>query len=167
MKFIGTFFLGLLIAFGALITQVFFSVIAELFFRLDINFQYTASDTFAHTLILMLLASLIEEVLRYFALKKRICGYIQNKFKNVLIYGFLFGFGFTVFEIILASLSQLPLQSTTLIMFALVLMTHVFISSFFLLFIKKESKIISELHILIIAIIFHVMVNLILFKIFI
>jgi RsiW-degrading membrane proteinase PrsW (M82 family) len=167
MRFISTFFLGLLIAFSSLIAQVFLTVIADLFFNIDINFQYTQQDSFQYVTLTMLLAATIEEILRYFALKKNTIIHIQKKITDTIFLGILFGIGFTTFEVILISFNQSLTQITTLLpMIISVLLIHICISIFFLLFIKHKSSISSELYLLLIAIFAHTLANILLFNFF-
>ncbi len=164
MKFIETLFLGILIACTALIAQVFVTVIAELFFRTDITFQYLPTDSIWHIGLIMIIAASIEENLRYLIIKKRTSQHINN-ILSIFIHGSLLGIGFASFEMILALLSQ-SISTLAISMIISVFTIHITLSIFLLYFIKPKNQIITELPFLFISIIFHTLSNLALFYFF-
>ena len=161
MKFIETLFLGVLIACTALIAQVFVTVIAELFFRTDVTFQYLPTDSIQHIGFIMIIAASIEEGLRYLIIKKRTSQHI-NDISSIFIHGLLLGIGFASFEMFLASLGQ-AISTSDISMIISVFAIHIVLSIFLLYFIKFKNKIITELPFLFISIIFHTLSNLVLF----
>ncbi|MEA3323098.1 MAG: PrsW family glutamic-type intramembrane protease, partial [Patescibacteria group bacterium] len=100
MKFIETLFLGFLIACAALIAQVFFEVVAEIFFHTEIIIRYSPTDTTQHILMIMVIAATIEEVIRYLFIKKRTSLHIDHSLIDPILYGTLLGVGFVTLEII-------------------------------------------------------------------
>jgi len=161
MKFIETFFLGILIACTALIAQVFITVIAELFFRTTFVFQYLSTDTLNYVVLLMLIAASIEELLRYLIIKKRTSLHITNGL-SIFIYGTLLGIGFTSFETLLALFSN-TIFISKLFMIIPVLIIHITLSIFLLFFIKSKNKISQDAPYIIASIILHTLGNLTLF----
>ena len=161
MKFIEAFFLGLLIACTSLISQVFFTVIAELFFRFNLNFEYTLDDSIMYITLTILIAATIEELLRYIVIKKRMCT-DSHPIATTLIQGIFLGFGFTLFEIILVSLST-SIVNIPITMILPVLTMHITLSIFLLFTIKpNQSKSKDTLYILL-AIVFHTIGNLLIY----
>lgn len=161
MKFVETLFLGTLIACTALIAQVFVTVIAELFFRTTLEFQYLPTDTLYHIGFLMLIAASIEETLRYLIIKKRTSQHVSD-ILSVLIHGSLLGIGFASFEMILALLGH-TISISELFMIAPVFAIHITLSIFLLFFTKPKNETIREMPFLIISIILHTIGNLTLF----
>jgi len=165
MTLIITFILGFLVAISSLVAQVFLSLMVEIFFHLKIPLHYDDSDTFIRIIILMLIVATIEEVLRYFIIKKQINSFIKKYYDN-LLFGTAFGLGFGSFEILMASMSHATILSSLTVMFIPVFIIHIFLSIFFLLFSDEDKSYIYNFIIIATAIIIHTAGNLILFYIY-
>ncbi len=163
MALLGTFFLGLFIACASLIVQVFTSVIAELFFGISLDFQYSTTDTIIYVISLMLLASIIEESLRYIAIKKNVTKHVKN-INSLFTYGILFGFGFATFEIILISLSYGLTNIPSILDILPIFSIHILLSIFLLFITKKDKSIEHDTPYIITAILLHTFSNFILYQ---
>ena len=162
MKFIGTLFLGIIIAFASLVVQVFITIISDIFFGIPITIQYSPDNTILYTLILITIAETIEEILRYIVIKKSIVSYTHPNMRDALIYGSLLGIGFAGFEIILLIFNQ-SLASISLLSILPVLIIHITLSIFLLYIATKKQSPTRDIPYILIAIIFHVLSNLLLF----
>ncbi|HIP50382.1 MAG TPA: hypothetical protein EYG99_02945 [Candidatus Pacebacteria bacterium] len=161
MKFIETLFLGILVACTALIAQVFITVIAELFFRTSLTFQYSFTDSLYHVGLLMAIAASIEEVLRYIIIKKRTIHHVSG-ISSIFVYGSLLGIGFASFEMFLALLGH-TISIHDMFMIIPVFAVHITLSIFLLFFIKSENETVRDIPFLITSIILHTASNLTLF----
>lgn len=162
MKLIGTFFLGIVIALASLVVQVFVGVISEIFFGTYIAIQYSPTDTILHIIILMVIAATIEELLRYIAIKKNTVFYTDTTIRNIMLYGTLLGAGFASFEIILVTFGQ-SFATISLLSIVPVLMIHITLSIFLLYIATKKQTLLRDMPYVIIAIVFHVLSNFLLF----
>ncbi len=164
MNLIATFLLGILVAIGSLILQVFFTTLTELFFHTNnLTYQYSPADTTTHILVLMLFSASIEEGVRYFFIKKQISTYTQNlNIWVTFLYGVLFGIGFASLEGLLLYLGNTSL-SIIFNSFLPIILIHVFASTFLIFTIKKTSKMSMDLLYVAIAISFHICCNYILY----
>ncbi|MEN8252000.1 MAG: PrsW family glutamic-type intramembrane protease [Patescibacteria group bacterium] len=163
MKFIETFFLGIFIAIISLVTQVFASVVFELFFRLDLDFRYTQDKSMLYIVLVILLASAIEEILRYMIIKKRISHKTSDNIATSIILGFFLGLGFATFEIALISFSVDIMDYSIIIELIPILLIHILLSIFLLLTVKKTGQISKDAVYIVIAIILHTISNTIIF----
>ncbi len=164
MRFIETLFLGIIIACTALIAQVFVTVIAELFFRTNITFQYLPTDPVWHIGLVMIIAASIEESLRYLIIKKRTSQHINN-ILSIFTHGSLLGSGFASFEMFLTLLNH-TVSVSNMYMIISVFIIHIALSIFLLYFIKPKSTFVTEIPFLFTSIILHAFGNLILFYFF-
>ncbi len=158
MKFIETLFLGFLIACAALIAQVFFEVIAEIFFHTEIIIRYSPTDTTQHILFIMLIAATIEESIRYLFIKKRTSIHIQNSFRESVIYGILLGTGFVTLEIIFGFFSGIILTAPIISIIS-VASIHILLSIFLLYVTTHKRTVAQDIPFIIIAILLHVCGN--------
>ncbi|XLQ19971.1 MAG: PrsW family glutamic-type intramembrane protease [Candidatus Moraniibacteriota bacterium] len=164
MNFILTFILGIFVAISSLITQVFVSLIAELFFHIkNLTFQYDMNDTIKNIIILIVLAAMIEECLRYIVIKYQISKYTRETTLLCIIYGILFGFGFATLEALMLFLGN-SLSLNNIILFIPVIFIHTIASVFLMLTITKNSKIQFDIIFILLAILFHASANLILYN---
>lgn len=161
MRYIESFFLGVLIACTALITQVFVSIFMEIFFHHD--FVLTSHAQFIDVAGFFLIAAVIEELLRYIVIKKRVIIYVENTFSAIALYGAFLGIGFWSIELILGLTKNTALINDVFSLFT-VLCIHVVASILLIAFVYR-NKIIYDFFGILCTIIFHVSSNLILFYI--
>lgn len=158
MKFIETLFLGFLIACASLIAQVFFEVIAEIFFHTELAIQYSPTDTIQHILLIMIIAATIEESIRYLFIKKRTSLHIDYSLTDSILYGTLLGIGFVTLEIIFSFFSG-ALFVTPIISILSVALIHILLSIFLLFIATYKRTVTQDIPFIIIAILLHVCGN--------
>lgn len=161
MRYIESFFLGILIACTALFIQVFLSIFTEVLLDYDLTLEQSATFGFFGVLVFFLINATVEEALRYTVIKKRILSYIQKTTKSIIFHGILFGAGFWIFEITLVyfrNQSLLDLLSSISFVFVI----HVLLSIFFIFFITRKNSL-SDIFVIITAILLHTLSNSILY----
>jgi hypothetical protein len=158
LKLIETLFLGFLIACASFIAQVFFEVIAEIFFHTDIVIHYSATDSTKHIIFIMFIAAIIEELIRYSFIKYKTVKHINKPIIDPIIYGVLLGIGFITLEIIFSYFSN-TLFITPVISIIIVAMIHILLSIFLLFITKYTHTFIVDIPFVIIAILLHVCGN--------
>ncbi|PID52740.1 MAG: hypothetical protein CR972_00500 [Candidatus Moraniibacteriota bacterium] len=142
IRYFESLFLGPLIACTALIIQVFLSIFAEIFFAYDFTFQNSIQYGISIVFMFFLINALIEEVLRYIIIKKRIIIYTSDSssLNVIIVHGILLGCGFWLFELFLTYFKTPSLDEITSSLF-ITLIIHIISSIFLLHFIKKQTTI--------------------------
>jgi hypothetical protein len=163
LKFIGTLFLGFLIACASFIAQIFFELIAEIFFHTDIVIHYSITDSTKHIIFIMFIAATIEEFIRYSFIKYKTVKHINRPIIDPIIYGVLLGIGFATLEIIFSYFSN-ALFATPIISIIMVTMIHILLSIFLLYIAKYKHTFIADVPFVIIAILLHVCGNFLLLQ---
>lgn len=137
MKQLESFFLGILAALGALVTQVFFLLSATIFINKGANsdidvFSLLSTSTFSSFEIFPFLilpaVVLTEELFKYLVIVKRVEPFHVGK--SVVLNSFLVGFGFAVIEILIIyeSLGDIALANFPLQKLAEIALVHIFTS---------------------------------------
>ena len=158
-----TLFLGVIIACISLITQVFVSLVSELFLRIDLTFQYSELESTKYIVTTMFIASVIEESLRYITIREKVSFYTNNIFLKSVIYGIVFGTGFGLFEIGLVFLNTYTISFSTVVNFIPVFIIHICLS--ILLLFTTKRNLYRDIFFILLSIFIHVLCNLAIFQI--
>lgn len=105
MKYIESFFWGMIVALSALFLEVFLQVILNDVFKFSFFSIHYEELSFSSVLISILIIAVVEESLKLVIFWKRILLFVKSYYEVVFL-GFLLGFGFFSFEIILAFYNQ-------------------------------------------------------------
>lgn len=160
LHYVESFILGFLIACAALILQVFLSVLVEISGH-ELSLPYAALHYFFGVALFFLIIATIEEILRFFIIKKRVLTYTKDSLRSILAHGSLIGCGFWLFEIILGFIKDPTIFSHPFSVIS-VLLIHV-LTSVLLLFLLKKDHVLYSILALIAVITIHTIGNLILF----
>lgn len=138
MRYIETFFWGIIVALTSLIFEVFFSIILNDIFQLNFfSFNYQEL-TLTSAIISILIIATIEESLKFIIFLKRILLFSRNH-SILAVNGFLLGLGFFTFEAV-SSYYKGSLFITPFWQIAVVFLTHTFLGIFTMNSLAKFPK---------------------------
>jgi hypothetical protein len=161
MRYFESFALGILIALTALIVQVSVSIFTEVLFRYDLTLETSIAMGFGGVVLFFAINALVEEIIRFSLIKKRVCSYVKNRMYPMLAHGALIGVGFWTSEVVLASFKDQSFFDL-LLPTCTVLLIHTTLS-IFMLFLLKKYQMIPCVAIIFTTAIIHTMCNMLLF----